>query len=268
MRGRRRVKRQQVEADDGWTTITHGLSNLSVGKGKEVSKEYMNSFMPTRTVEGLTSEKLLEDFKKLEDRWTETTCAKQIKAILDRREWDIGVAVCIGIGSFSLDWHHRHRSLWQLVLFMDVVGHLKEQNPSLTLYAQEPTFTPVDIAFLKSLAVTVVESAVESHISPQTFVYAPFVDWCILLPVFLKDKKPALYVGNEIQDDYTAVTQGKKGSLEKLDESNEVGKKFLQEREMARLEEFDMHLNALSGLCIYWNKEGEEEDDAQSREDS
>lgn len=127
MRGRGRVKRQQVEADDGWTTITHGLSNLSVGKGKGLNKEHIKNFIPTQTVEGLTSDKLFEDFKKLEERWRDTSCAKQVREILDRKEWDVENAVCIGIGSFSLDWHHRHRSMWQLVLFMDVVKHCEPQ---------------------------------------------------------------------------------------------------------------------------------------------
>lgn len=133
------------------------------------------------------------------------------------------------------------------------------------LYAQEPTFTPLDVSFLKALSVVVLPSSIESHISTQTFVYAPFVDWCLLLPVFLKGKKPMLYIGNEIQDDYTAVTQGNKESLEKLEESNDVGKKFLEGREVVQLEEFEMHLNALSGLHVYWDKE--EDDIVQSKEE-
>jgi hypothetical protein len=32
-------------------------------------------------------------------------------------------AVCIGIGSLSADWEHRWRSMWQLVLFVEVVGY-------------------------------------------------------------------------------------------------------------------------------------------------
>jgi hypothetical protein len=76
-------------------------------------------------VEGLTAEKMLEDFRTLQERWEDTLLAQQVKEILEKRGgdggWGVENAVCIGIGSFSRDWAHRWRSLWQLVLFVDVV---------------------------------------------------------------------------------------------------------------------------------------------------
>lgn len=73
------------------------------------------------TVEGLTAETLLSDFKARQQRWKATECARQLRNVVEKRESKVEVAVCIGIGSFSRDWEHRHRSLWQLVLFVDVV---------------------------------------------------------------------------------------------------------------------------------------------------
>jgi hypothetical protein len=138
MGGRGRVKRQQITADDGWTVITHGLSNLSVGgkkgKGRERSQRQnaaQAGSMPTATVHGLTAEKLLQDFTNRTEKWNATACAQHLQSVLAKREWSVNEAVCIGIGSFSRDWEHRHRAMWQLVLFMSVVTYCKPPNSGM-----------------------------------------------------------------------------------------------------------------------------------------
>ena len=137
MGGRGRVKRQQVDTQDGWTVITHGLSNLSVGghgkkKGKEraVGRSNAQAGSMPEPVQGLTAEKLLLDFENRTEKWKTTTCALQLESVLGKREWGVESAVCIGIGSFSRDWEHRHRAMWQLVLFMAVLAHCTSHLPS------------------------------------------------------------------------------------------------------------------------------------------
>ncbi|CAN9197890.1 unnamed protein product [Alternaria alternata] len=254
-KGRGRVKRKEVQSDDGWTVITHGLASVSLNdKGK---KEIDAGSLPTRTVEGLTAEKLLEDFRTLQDRWGDTLLAKQVKEILEKSGgdsgWGVEEAACIGIGSFSRDWEHRWRSLWQLVLFVAVVERLKDDNKDTKLgcFAQDPAFTPLDVEFLSLLSITVLESDLQSRITSQSFVYSPFVDWFLLLPVFLKSKDPVLYVGNEILDDYSVYAQTKE-KKERLEECNEVGKKWTEGREKVALREFEKHGNALNGMVVYW----------------
>ena len=138
MGGRGRIKRQQVDTDDGWTVITHGLSNLSVGNGKKKDKGNRSNAqagsMPTDLVQGLTAEKLLQDFHNRTEKWKTTACAQHLEGVLAKRKWDVENAVCIGIGSFSRDWEHRHRAMWQLVLFMSVVSH-RRPSSSLVLRA-------------------------------------------------------------------------------------------------------------------------------------
>lgn len=116
----RRVKRRQVQASDGWTVVTHA-SGHSRGSGGNGEKMVLQEARPSRVVEGLTVATLIDEFGKCEKRWRDTECAKQVEAIFARRKWDIQEAICIGIGSFSVDWEHRYRSMWQLVLFMAVV---------------------------------------------------------------------------------------------------------------------------------------------------
>jgi hypothetical protein len=285
-KSRGRVKRKEVQSDDGWTVITHGLASVSLNdKG---GKETDAGSLPSRTVEGLTAEKLLEDFRTLQERWDDTLLAQQVREIVEKRnaasKWGVEEAVCIGIGSFSRDWAHRWRSLWQLVLFVDVVNrrtslapHLlhpskvtnfqivQDENKDLKIlcFAQDPAFTPLDVEFLSHLSVTTLDAGLQSHITPQSFVYSPFVDWFLLLPTFLKSKDPVLYVGNEILDDYSVYAQTKE-KKERLEECNEVGKKWVETRDKVALKEFEKHGNALNGMVVYWKEidedAGEEED--------
>ncbi|KAH6882097.1 hypothetical protein BKA58DRAFT_13633 [Alternaria rosae] len=264
-KGRGRVKRKEVQSDDGWTVITHGLASVSLdGKGK---KEADAGSFPTRIVEGLTAEKLLEDFRLLQERWEDTLLAQQVKDIVEKSadsKWGVEEAVCIGIGSFSRDWAHRWRSMWQLVLFVDVVGQLNAENKDTKIqcFAQDPAFTNLDIEFLSHLSITVLDSDLQVHITSHSFVYSPFVDWFLLLPTFLKSKDPVLYVGNEILDDYSVYAQTKE-KKERLEECNQVGKKWIEGREKVALREFEKHGNALNGMVVYISKSDEDTDEEE-----
>ncbi|EUC39899.1 hypothetical protein COCMIDRAFT_110226 [Bipolaris oryzae ATCC 44560] len=259
--GSGRVKRKQIQREDGWTVITHGLSNISLSE-----KSQGATALPTQIVKDLTAEKLLSDFKTLQERWEDTALAAQVDGVIEGREWAVEEAVCIGIGSFSRDWAHRWRSLWQLVLFEHVVGRLKKSSKKTEIqcYAQDPAFTPLDTEFLSLLSITTLESGLEAKITAKSFVYSPFVDWFLLLPMFLVDRDPVLYVGNEILDDYSMYAQSEE-KKEKLQECNEVGKKWLVGREAVKLCEFEKHGNALNGMVVYLR--GSEDDEKDGGED-
>jgi hypothetical protein len=255
-KGGGRVKRQEVESEDGWTVITHGLSKLNVDGKTPKSKKHHESriagVLPSKTVHGLTADRLHSELKNLQERWRDTTVAKQVEELVTKKKWGMKEALCIGIGSFSRDWENRHRSMWQLILFMDVIQNL---NKEALIYAQDPAFTPLDIEFLQLLSITTLDTEIEKHITPESFVYSPFVDWFILLPTFLASKDPMLYVGNEILDDYSvyAQTEDKRA---KLAECNELGEKFLSGRETMKLKDFEAHAHALNGMVVYWKTSG------------
>lgn len=253
-KGRGRVKRQEVEGEDGWRVITHGMKGLKVGNetapGKEKSGKKVAGQAPTQIVKDLTLDKLVEDFGKLRDRWDGTAVSRQMEEI-SKKEWRVKIAVCIGIGSFSRDWEHRWRSMWQLVLFLDIVKKAGEEN-GVEMCAQDPAFTPLDKDFLKHFDITTLDSGIEEHITQECFVFSPFVDWFVLLPTFLADRDPAVYVGNEILGDYGAYAQGD-DKKEKLEECNELGTKFLEGREMVRVKDFECHAHALNGMVVYYH---------------
>jgi hypothetical protein len=246
----RRAKRKQVQNEDGWTVVA-GTGSRTESSHHEASAKKAKDARPTRIVPGLSVEKLVTEFKDMEKRWRQSSCARNLEKMIRLRDWRVDKAVCIGIGSFSLDWEHRYRSLWQVVLFMDVVKLLQQDNPSLTLHAQEPAFTSVDVEFLATSSINSVEANIETHITRTSFVFAPFVDWYILLPVFLKH--------NEVLSDY-AVYANSEEKRKVLGESNGVGAAFAKGRERRRVPGFEEHAQALEGLMVYWKEE--EEDDA------
>jgi hypothetical protein len=60
-----------------------------------------------------------------------------------------------------------------------------------------------------------------------------------------------LYVGNEILDDYSVYAQTKE-KKERVEECNEVGRKWVEGRKKVALREFEKHGNALNGMVVYW----------------
>ena len=131
---------------------------------------------------------------------------------------------------------------------------MRESGPEVKLHAQEPAFADLDHKFLSLLSIHVCAEDIATYITPRSFVFSPFVDWYILLPIFLKGKDPVLYVGNEILDDYEAFAQSEE-KREKLGECNELGREWLEKRDMVRLVEFEMHPHALNGMVVYWVEE-------------
>ncbi|RSL57568.1 hypothetical protein CEP54_008182 [Fusarium duplospermum] len=92
--------------------------------------------------------------------------------------------VSLGLGSL-LDSKDQQRRIKQLVIFMAIASHLTlpvSDEASVTLYAQDPTFTTIDEAFLNSLGITVLRTPSSSDlgdagqmINEETLVYSPFL---------------------------------------------------------------------------------------------
>ena len=61
------------------------------------------------------------------------------------------------LGSFSrVNLENRRRSIAQLVFFLDLVEYISSMTQqSITIYAQEPLFTPIDEQFLRSMDIII-----------------------------------------------------------------------------------------------------------------
>ncbi|KAF2492928.1 hypothetical protein BU16DRAFT_466172 [Lophium mytilinum] len=204
-------------------------------------------------IEDLTVEKLGAEFERLGRVWRSSACRAAVVGMLEAARgngWSITEAVAFGTGSFSLDWAMRGRALWQLVVFVDVVTSVKK-TVAIRMFAQDPLYTPLDSAFLASLGIAVETEAAKSHLTPSSFLYVPFVDWRILNLVILPGTDPALYIGNLIQGEMTALTHG--GPAPLLEEANEVASGWLRGREGRRVPEFEGE--GLEGLWCCWRRE-------------
>ncbi|KAF2469374.1 uncharacterized protein BDR25DRAFT_189337, partial [Lindgomyces ingoldianus] len=263
--GRGRVKRKEIDIGDGWTVVTHSTSSRNRHTNPRNKTPATIDSRPTQIVSELTAQKLEAELSKMKQQWKTTTCAQQLAELLGKRNWDVNSAVCIGIGSFSLDWEHRKRSLWQLVLFLAILDLISPHPQTINLYAQDPVFTTLDRAFLQNLSIAVSTSNIETFIKTSSWVFAPFVDWHLLLPVFLRDRDPVLYVGNEVLEDYGRFGRadveigdgkdGKRGKGTVVEECGRIGRAWLGRREVARVPEFGLHGDALQGLVVCWRKE-------------
>jgi len=72
----------------------------------------------------------------------------------------------------------------------------------MKVYAQEPLFTDLDKEFLRGMGYEIRQDNAADFITDASFVYAPFLDWQILLPKFLKERDPLLFIGNEVLGEY------------------------------------------------------------------
>lgn len=129
--------------------------------------------------------------------------------------------VSLGLGSL-LDSKDQQRRIKQLVIFMAIASHLAlpmSDGPSVTLYAQDPTFTAIDEAFLNSLGITVLRTPSSSDlgdagqmINEETLVYSPFLTiatYKLLFSQSLHTSAPSLSTSPKIpilvSDDFNAL---------------------------------------------------------------
>lgn len=105
--------------EDGWSLVRT--------KNKKGERTCIHSITHPPVIEGLTLDKLVQEYEKLRKVWLGTACRKELLAILKRAEpddgWKVDTAIALALGNFSLDYDYlvRQRSLWQLIAFVDIV---------------------------------------------------------------------------------------------------------------------------------------------------
>jgi hypothetical protein len=112
------AKRVISQSEDGWSRIErtaptrHGVSATIREELPPVDRS-------------LTVQKLLEEHEKCKRQWVESDARQWLQQLLmrqmDKGGWALNKAVCVALGSLSLAWANRSRSVWQLVMFMDLV---------------------------------------------------------------------------------------------------------------------------------------------------
>lgn len=92
------------------------------------------------------------------------------------------VTKIVSLGLGSLKSANQPRIMKQLVILLAIAEHLRQHQPQIEIYAQDPSFTRSDEAFLQSLGVHILSTPsateageAEQHIDESTLVYCPFL---------------------------------------------------------------------------------------------
>ena len=145
---------------------------------------------PTRTTrapksKGTSSPRELRQlhtlYSELRSQYLESDLSHTISRLLETKNRPaVTKLVSLGLGSFkSVD---QTRRIKQLVIFLALADQLQQHQRGLQIYAQDPSFSKTDEAFLQSLGVHILctHSATAAgeaaqHIDESTLVYCPFL---------------------------------------------------------------------------------------------
>ncbi|KAI5247159.1 hypothetical protein E4T43_02163 [Aureobasidium subglaciale] len=192
-------KRVISESEDGWSRVERTAPTRH-GKTPLVQE----ALPPVDRT--LTLEKLLDEHKRCKQQWVDSEARRWLQQLLARQMteggWSLNKAVCVALGSPSLSWANRLRSVWQLVMFMDLIDMVRpnlKHGDELKLYAQEPRFTSLDREFLKSLDILVLEQPrAEEMADESSLIFIPCLEWVLELPFMLVAAKSPLYISSSM----------------------------------------------------------------------
>jgi hypothetical protein len=121
-------------------------------------------------------------YNKIRNQYLGSNLALSITQLLDsKNKLVVAKIVSLGLGSLikSAD---QTRRIKQLTILLAIAEQLRQHEPKLEVYAQDPSFTKTDEAFLQSLGVNIIStpSATEmgeaaKYIDQSTLVYCPFL---------------------------------------------------------------------------------------------
>jgi hypothetical protein len=111
-------KRIISESEDGWSRVEH------TAPSRHGNTPSIDSSLPS-VDRSLTVQKLLDEHNRCKKQWVDSEARRWLQQLLARQMaeggWSLNKAVCLALGSPSMSWAHRLRSVWQLVMFMDLV---------------------------------------------------------------------------------------------------------------------------------------------------
>lgn len=104
--------------------------------------------------------------------------------------------ISLGLGNFDEGDPQSGTSLHQLAVLTVLLQILADRHNIQKIYFQDPVFTEVERAFLRSLGYTVLEDpAACEKMSAETFLFAPFLPYDVAASALMV-AFPALYIGN------------------------------------------------------------------------
>lgn len=120
-------------------------------------------------------------YQETRSRYLESNFSLSVTNLLESKNRP-AVTKVISLGLGSLKSVDQSRRIKQLTIFLAITEHLRQYEPRIQVYAQDPSFSKTDEAFLQALGVRILStpSATElgeaaRHIDDATLVYSPFL---------------------------------------------------------------------------------------------
>ncbi|CAD0112538.1 unnamed protein product [Aureobasidium uvarum] len=263
-------KRIISESEDGWSRVEH-TAPPRYGRTAAVD----SSLPPVDR--SLTAQKLLDEHNRCKQQWVESDARRWLQQLLARQMteggWSLNKAICVALGSPSLSWANRHRSVWQLVMFMDLVDLVRPKlnhANEFKLYAQEPRFTSLDREFLQSLDIAVLDPPqAEELVDQSTLIFIPCIEWLLELPFMLVAKTSPLYVSSSMhwiideaersRNRLVADVNNKPPVLKECDDAIAAAKAVLDTHDENKMPEADFADGHSLALTIYTLKHQDED---------
>lgn len=284
-------KRQEVVDDDGWTRITSshssntaarlvvadtadpGASGMtfkwhvgdrSVVKGRE--KEALQPMQPTP---GTSLESMQAQYRRIEAKWLETALCGRLVEVLNERilnaeEENISLCVMFGSGSLcgdALHWVDRHESTYyQVAAFKSVVDAIARVQGGRRprCLAQEPYYNTLDVAFLETLGVTVVNHPEGFDVLDggrgSAFVYSPAAEQEVECQTMFY--RPRIWLHRPL-DHLLGTLGGSRGGEFSRDEAEinaDMTEAFQNSHECAALPEVNLKNFPFHGSTIWWRR--------------
>ncbi|CAK1365187.1 hypothetical protein CB0940_08799 [Cercospora beticola] len=250
-----------------WTSVPSRKGKKSrPSQAQPVSHGHANG--PPPVSRDLTMSDIKRDFDTKRKQWKKTECRKQLLKLVDwvldaRGPGRMEKFVCLGSGSLSRDnVECRRRSLWQVVVFWDLVEYVRGQQEKGEdveggdgVWVSDPAYTELDREYFKTLGIKVVDvdrnakglGEVREYLGEGTLLFEPFVDMNADMMRDLVERDVGIYVGSSA------------GGLQKRGgELGELAKKFGSNRTMRRFPVFEVDPNVFDGMELYWKEESED----------
>jgi hypothetical protein len=162
-------------------------------------------------------------------QYNESALSHSIANLLESKNRP-AVTKVVSLGLGSLKSVNQIRRIKQLVIFRAIADQLREYNPSIEIYAQDPEFSKLDESFLSSLGIHILSTPMAAHlgeaaqyIDESTLVYSPFLT-LEAYELLFSSRKVNLFIGDDFDALRTRFPKRSQGS----NEAEAISRRFIQ----------------------------------------
>jgi hypothetical protein len=145
----------------------------------------------------VNAQQLFSEVMSLKNTYKTSVFGGLMAKFIRGHQWGFTQAIVCGLG--TMQTKRRKYSLFQLILFMDIVEMLPNRN-TIQVYAADPNFSVEDRNFLQNLGVIVLDGGndmtakILETVTHSSFIFTPFLVSTVIGEI-LSVVAPELYIG-------------------------------------------------------------------------